>query len=162
MKIRYLSVVAASLLVAACSSGPQEGADTSGAGKGAASSVTAPVPGSPEHFLANAKDRVFFAFDRSDLDESAVKTLMGQAAWLKTYPNTKITVEGHADERGTREYNLGLGERRANAVKTFLQAQGVAAARITTISYGKERPAVMGSNEYAWSQNRRSVTVVQK
>ncbi|SBV96994.1 peptidoglycan-associated outer membrane lipoprotein [uncultured Alphaproteobacteria bacterium] len=163
MKIRVLSVVAASLLVAACSSGPQESADTSGAGKGAASSsVTAPVPGSPEHFLANAKDRVFFALDRSDLDESAVKSLMGQAAWLKTYPNTKITIEGHADERGTREYNLALGERRANAVKNFLQAQGVAAARITTVSYGKERPAVMGSNEYAWSQNRRAVTVVQK
>jgi len=160
MKISVLSVVAASLLVAACASGPQEGGDASGAGKGAA--VNAPVPGTPEHFIANAKDRVFFAFDRSDLDESAVKTLMGQAAWLKTYANAKVTIEGHADERGTREYNLALGERRANAVKQFLKAQGIADARMKVISYGKERPAVIGSNEYAWAQNRRAVTVVAK
>jgi len=158
MKISVLSVVAASLLVAACASGPEEGG--SDAGKGAA--INAPAPGTAAHFIANAKDRVFFALDRSDLDESAVKTLMGQAAWLKTYPNTKVTIEGHADERGTREYNLALGERRANSVKQFLKAQGIADARMTVISYGKERPAVIGSNEYAWAQNRRAVTVVAK
>ena len=156
MKIRVLSVVAASLLVAACASGPQEGGDASGKGAGVA------VPSSAEDFVASAKDRVFFAFDRSDLDASAVKTLMGQVAWLKTYPNTMVTIEGHADERGTREYNLALGERRANAVKQFLKAQGIAAARVKVVSYGKERPAVVGSNEYAWAQNRRSVTVVAK
>ncbi len=156
MKIRVLSVVAASLLVAACASGPQEGGDASGKGAGVA------VPGPAEDFVASAKDRVFFAFDRSDLDASAVKTLMGQVAWLKTYPNTMVTIEGHADERGTREYNLALGERRANAVKQFLKAQGIAAARVKVVSYGKERPAVVGSNEYAWAQNRRSVTVVAK
>ncbi len=163
MKIRYLSVVAASLLVAACSSGPEENANVGGTGgQATGTSMNAPVPGSPEDFIAKAKDRVFFALDRSDLDESAVKSLMGQVAWLKQYPTTKITIEGHADERGTREYNLALGERRANAVKQFMQAQGVAAARISTVSYGKERPAVVGSNEYAWSQNRRAVTVVAK
>ncbi len=156
MKIRVLSVVAASLLVAACASGPQEGGDASGKGAGAV------VPGSAEDFVANAKDRVFFAFDRSDLDASAVKTLMGQVAWLKAYPNTQVTIEGHADERGTREYNLALGERRANSVKRFLKAQGIAEARVKVVSYGKERPAVVGSNEYAWAQNRRSVTVVAK
>ncbi len=156
MKIRVLSVVAASLLVAACASGPQEGGDVSGKGAGAV------VPGSAEDFVANAKDRVFFAFDRSDLDASAVKTLMGQVAWLKAYPNTQVTIEGHADERGTREYNLALGERRANSVKQFLKAQGIAEARVKVVSYGKERPAVVGSNEYAWAQNRRSVTVVAK
>ncbi|MBN2752143.1 MAG: peptidoglycan-associated lipoprotein Pal [Rhodospirillaceae bacterium] len=159
MKISVLSVVAASLLVAACASGPQEGGDASGAGKGA---VNAPAPGTAADFVANAKDRVFFAFDRSDLDESAVKTLMGQVAWLKAYPNAKVSIEGHADERGTREYNLALGERRANSVKQFLKAQGVSDARVQVISYGKERPAVVGSNEYAWAQNRRSVTVVAK
>jgi len=156
MKIRFLSVVAGSMLLAACASGPQEGGDASGSGSAASQAK----PGTVEHFMAEAKDRVFFAFDRSDLDEAAAKTLMGQAAWLAAYPNVKITIEGHADERGTREYNLALGERRANAVMQFLKAQGIAAGRMTVVSYGKERPAVTGSNEYAWSQNRRSVTVV--
>jgi peptidoglycan-associated lipoprotein len=87
---------------------------------------------------------------------------MGQVAWLKAYPNTQVTIEGHADERGTREYNLAVGERRANSVKQFLKAQGIAEARVKVVSYGKERPAVVGSNEYAWAQNRRSVTVVAK
>ncbi len=158
MKIRFLSVVAGSLLLAACASGPQEGGDATGAGNG--SSASAPVAGSQADFVANTKDRVFFAFDRSDLDEAAVKTLMAQAAWLAANPSVNVTVEGHADERGTREYNLGLGERRANSVMQFLKAQGVAEDRMTVVSYGKERPAVMGSNEMAWAQNRRSVTVV--
>lgn len=163
MKMRYLSVVAASLLLAACSSGPEENANTGATGmQNQGSSMSSTVPGSPEDFVAKAKDRVFFALDRSDLDESAVKTLMGQIAWLKQYPNTKVTIEGHTDERGTREYNLALGERRANAVKQFMQAQGISASRLSTVSYGKERPAVVGSNEYAWSQNRRAVTVVAK
>ena len=115
MKIRYLSVVAAGLLVAACASGPQESGNASGTGAANAPSVAAtqaPIPGSPEDFLAKVKDRVFFALNRSDLDQSAVKTLVAQATWLKTYPGTKVTVEGHCDERGTREYNLALGERR--------------------------------------------------
>lgn len=112
-------------------------------------------------FIANAEDRVFFAFDRSDLSSEAQSSLKSQAKWLKNNKNVNIVVEGHADERGTREYNLALGERRASAVKRFLIAQGVEANRISTISYGKERPAVLGSNEAAWAQNRRAVTVVK-
>ena len=90
----------------------------------------------------------------------AVATLRKQASWLRKYPSTTVTIEGHADERGTREYNLALCERRANAVKEYLSTLGVSEDRMKTISYGKERPAVLGSNEWAWSQNRRAVTVV--
>lgn len=119
------------------------------------------VPGSMEDFMRQAgNDRVFFAFDSSALDAEARDTLSRQAAWLEQYPNVTLTVEGHADERGTREYNLALGERRANAAATYLQQQGVAASRINTISYGKERPAVEGSTEAAYAQNRRAVTVL--
>lgn len=119
------------------------------------------VPGSFEDFVQQAgSDRVFFEFDSYQLDSAAQSTLTGQAGWLAKYPNVRITVEGHADERGTREYNLALGERRANSVKNFLAGQGVSAERINIISYGKERPAVEGSNEPAWAQNRRAVTVL--
>ncbi|MFN7174613.1 MAG: peptidoglycan-associated lipoprotein Pal [Thermaurantiacus tibetensis] len=122
---------------------------------------TTAVPGSMADFLARAgSDRVFFGFDRYDLDADARATLDRQAAWLRQYPAVRVTIEGHADERGTREYNLALGERRANAVRTYLAANGVAASRMTVISYGKERPAVDGSNEEAWAQNRRAVTVL--
>src|SRR3546814_581643 len=105
-------------------------------------------------------DRVFFEFDSYQLDSTAQGTLNGQAAWLNKYPNVRVTIEGHADERGTREYNLALGERRANAVKNYLAGQGVSADRINVISYGEERPAVEGSNEASWAQNRRAVTVL--
>ena len=119
------------------------------------------VPGSVADFLAQAgSDRVFFAYDSFELDDAAKATLGKQAAWLVQYGSVKATIEGHADERGTREYNLALGERRATAVKNFLVGQGVGADRVTTISYGKERPAVEGSDEAAWSQNRRGVTVL--
>ncbi len=119
------------------------------------------VPGSQADFLAQAgSDRVFFAFDSYSLDGEARDILGRQAEWLIRYPNVRVTIEGHADERGTREYNLALGERRANAARSFLAAQGVAASRMTIISYGKERPAVEGSNEAAWAQNRRAVTVL--
>jgi len=103
---------------------------------------------------------VFFGFDKSDLTPEARATLDRQAAWLNQYPRVTISIEGHADERGTREYNLALGERRADAVKKYLTARGVDANRVATISYGKERPQVLGSNEAAWAQNRRGVTVV--
>ena len=119
------------------------------------------VPGSMEDFMRTVgNDRVFFAFDSSDLDSEARDTLSRQAEWLQQYPNVRVTVEGHADERDTREYNLALGERRANAAATFLQQQGVDSSRITTISYGEERPAVEGSSEAAYAQNRRAVTVL--
>ncbi|HEX5183838.1 MAG TPA: peptidoglycan-associated lipoprotein Pal [Allosphingosinicella sp.] len=105
-------------------------------------------------------DRVFFGTDIYALDDQGRHTLDAQAAWLAAHPSVSVTIEGHCDERGTREYNLALGDRRANAVKDYLQARGIPAARMTTISYGKERPVALGSNEEAWAQNRRAVTVV--
>lgn len=119
-----------------------------------------PVPGSQQDLVVNVGDRVFFGYDQHDLTPEGQGTLGMQAEWLKRYPNVNVTIEGHCDERGTREYNLALGERRASAVRNYLTAMGVPASRIQTISYGKERPAVMGSNPSAWSQNRRGVTVV--
>ena len=110
-------------------------------------------------FAENATDTVFFAFDSSALSAEATAALDTQVAWLKNH-DSNVIVQGYCDERGTREYNLALGERRANAVKAYLVSQGVAEDRISTISYGKERPAVFGSNEAAWAQNRRAVTVV--
>ena len=112
-------------------------------------------------FMANAEDRVFFAFDSSALSDNAIEVLQTQVQWLEDNENVNVIVQGYCDERGTREYNLALGERRANAVKQYLISQGIAADRISTISYGKERPAVLGSNEAAWAQNRRAVTVVK-
>ena len=106
-------------------------------------------------------DRVFFAYDSSELSSEARMTLAKQAEWLMHYPRVGITVEGHCDERGTREYNLALGDRRATAVKNYLVARGVPASRLKTISYGKERPAVVGNGESIWNQNRRGVLVVQ-
>lgn len=112
-------------------------------------------------FMANAEDRIFFAFDSSSLSDNATEILDTQIAWLKKHENVNVVVQGYCDERGTREYNLALGERRANAVKDYLVSQGIAADRISTISYGKERPAVLGNNETVWAQNRRAVTVVK-
>jgi peptidoglycan-associated lipoprotein len=121
---------------------------------------TAPVPGSQEDFVASvAADRIFFALDESAVDAGDRETLQSQAVWLAKYPAKRVTVEGHCDERGTREYNLALGERRANATKNALVALGVSAERISTISYGKERPDATGSDEDAYAKNRRAVTV---
>ena len=121
----------------------------------------APQPGSQEHFVANiTSDRIFFDTDQSDVDAEDQAALQSQAAYMRQYGQVRVTIEGHADERGTREYNLALGERRANAAKNYLAAQGIDAGRISTISYGKERPDATGSDESAWAQNRRAVTVV--
>ncbi|WP_326525786.1 peptidoglycan-associated lipoprotein Pal [Sphingomonas sp.] len=118
------------------------------------------VPGSQQDFLRSvSSDTVLFGLDMYDIDPQARAILDTQAQWLQGYPNVRITIEGHADERGTREYNLALGDRRANAAKNYLAARGVNAGRITTISYGKERPAALGSDEASWAQNRRAVTV---
>jgi peptidoglycan-associated lipoprotein len=164
MKLKSLMVVFASLLlVAACSSTPTNeggaaGAGGSAGGAGAAGSQI--TPGSDRDFIVNVGDRVFFDFDKFNVRNDQRATLEKQAAWLKRYPQVQVTVEGHADERGTREYNLALGERRANSAKDFLVAQGVAANRVRVISYGKERPVALGHDEASWSQNRRAVTVI--
>jgi peptidoglycan-associated lipoprotein len=120
-----------------------------------------PVPGSQGDFMAQMGGRevIYFDFDRYNVDAEDQAALQAQAQWLLRYPAKRATIEGHADERGTREYNLALGERRANAAKNYLVSVGIDAARLATVSYGKERPVALGSNESAWAQNRRAVTV---
>ena len=162
MNLRPLSLIAGLLLLAACAQTPKDAGTSGGGGAGTGGGNTtsnAPAPGSKEEFI-QVGDRVFFDFDKSVIKAEGQTTLQRQAEWLKRYPNFAITIEGHCDERGTREYNLALGERRATAVRNALVALGIPAARIKTISYGKERPAVLGSNEAAWAQNRRGVTVL--
>ena len=162
MRFKLLSMFAAMLLLAACESASDQGNAAAGGGTATGSQSTSRVvPGSSEDFVQNVGDRVFFDFDKSDLKPEARATLERQAAWLKQYSNVRLQIEGHCDERGTREYNLALGERRANAAKNYLVALGIPASRLSTISYGKERPAVLGSNETSWAQNRRAVSVVQ-
>jgi peptidoglycan-associated lipoprotein len=118
------------------------------------------TPGSQEDFVASvAADRIYFDTDAFDVDAEDQATLQSQAQWLARYPNVRVSVEGHCDERGTRDYNLALGERRANAAKNYLIGLGVNASRISTISYGKERPDALGSDEAAWARNRRAVSV---
>ena len=146
--LKLVSISALMLLITACASSTS---DTTSTGTGS-SEVS---PGSSEEFVVNVGDRVFFDYNQYNLRPSAQATLGRQADWLQQYSNVTVTVEGHCDERGTREYNLALGARRANSVKDYLVSLGVSPSRITTISYGKERPAVLGSNEDAWSQNRR-------
>jgi peptidoglycan-associated lipoprotein len=161
MNLRSLSLLAGALLLAACASDNTDKGGAAGAAAGATPPTTASAqPGSREDFQQNVGDRVFFDFDKSDIKPEGRTVLQRQADWLKKYPNVTVTVEGHCDERGTREYNLALGERRASAVKKMLVALGVATNRVSTISYGKERPAVVGSTEAAWAQNRRGVTVI--
>lgn len=139
--------------------GMNGGQMTAGDGTGMAP-VNGVILGSQQDLVVNVGDRVFFGYDQSDLSAEARATLDRQVAWLKQYPNVSVTVEGHADERGTREYNLALGDRRATSTKSYLMSQGVDGSRINTISYGKERPAVPEASAAAWSQNRRTVTVV--
>jgi len=155
-------IAAGSLALGACKTTPDElpPEPTPTPVPTATPTPTGPTPGSQADFLANiASDTVYFDTDRYNIDSSDMATLQSQAQWLMRYPAKRVTVEGHADERGTREYNLALGERRANSAKNYLVNLGVDASRITTVSYGKERPVAMGSNEQAWAQNRRAVTV---
>ena len=175
---RFLTMTLAVVMafsLAACSSSDEElvvdqqevmSSEREGITEGAAlsdiydESLSNPTAGSQSDLVVNVGDRVFFGYDRYDLSSQARATLENQARWLSQYPTLNVTVEGHADERGTREYNLALGDRRANSVKNYLIALGVSPSRIQTISYGKERPAVPGSNSTSWSQNRRSVTKI--
>ena len=159
MNLRPLSLIAGLLLLAACSQSPTTNGNANGNGAGT-STQSQVVPGSKEDFIQNVGDRVFFDLDKSVVKPEGQQTLQRQAEWLKRYPNVTITIEGHCDERGTREYNLALGDRRATAVSRALVALGVQGNRVKTISYGKERPAVLGSNDAAWAQNRRGVTVI--
>jgi peptidoglycan-associated lipoprotein len=156
--------LSAALLLGACTH-KQEAVNTAPPPAPMAQAAPAPVtssiiPGSAEDLRVNVGDTVHFALNEYNI-EDADKALLGrQAAWLAKYPSVRVTVEGHADERGTREYNLALGARRANAVKEFLVSQGVSTGRVETVSYGKERPICTESNEGCWSQNRRGVTTV--
>src|SRR5262249_42575383 len=130
-------------------------------GAGNTAQTTGPAPGSQEDLVANVGDRVFFDFDKSALKDEGKGTLDRQAAWLAKYPQNNVQVAGNCDERGTEEYNIALGQRRANASRDYLVAKGVASSRITTISYGKDRPTALGSNEQAWAQNRNAITSVR-
>ncbi|HWB51964.1 MAG TPA: peptidoglycan-associated lipoprotein Pal [Stellaceae bacterium] len=153
-----IGLAAAVLLLAACSSNPPPASGTGGMGPvGAGGSF---APGSQQDLAATAGDRVFFAYDQADITGEGQQILQRQAQWLQRYPRVSITIEGHCDERGTREYNLALGERRATAVKNVLVALGIPAARIQTISYGKDRPIVVGSDEAGYAQNRVGITTV--
>lgn len=153
---------ALALGLSACASDPSATATAPGAGGFGAGGVGAGQldPRSAEFFNVTVGDRVFFATDSSALDGIAREVLTRQAQWLNQNPGVSATIEGHADERGTREYNLALGARRAQAARDFLVAQGVAASRLRTVSFGKERPVALGSDEMSWAQNRRAVSVV--
>ncbi|HAF43190.1 MAG TPA: peptidoglycan-associated lipoprotein Pal [Sphingobium sp.] len=163
---RTLVMATAIIALAACSKKPPAELPPAPGGTGGTTAPTGPatpsgpVKGSQEDFIASvASDRIFFALDQFDVDAEDQATLQSQAAWLQQNPAVRVTIEGHADERGTRDYNIALGERRANAAKNYLASLGVDPGRITTVSYGKERPAALGSDEAAWAQNRRAVTV---
>ncbi len=179
MRFKVLSVVVmAGLIATGCETAKEEKSSAEGSGGAAASQTSVapadtasspPVtssrvepgvrPGSAEEFQAEVGDRVFFGFDRFDLTPEARDVLERQSEWLKRFPNVTVTVAGHSDERGTREYNLALGERRANSVKNYLVALGIEPNRIRTVSYGKEQPVDPRSAEEAWAKNRRGVTV---
>ena len=168
-----LMLMAALMATAACTKKPPKelppppptageqspSSSSGGSDNGGANSTT--VPGSAADFKAKVgSDTVLFDTDSYDLDGESRAILDRQIEWLQQFPNVRVTMEGHCDERGTREYNLALGDRRANSAKNYLASRGIAASRINVISYGKERPAAMGSDEGAWAQNRRAVTVV--
>ena len=173
MRMKILGLMAALLLVAGCEADATSGDTGTGGGTDttATTEVAPPPPPPPpstapemdpqEYLVVNVGDRVFFDFNMSSLRPDAIDQLNRQADFLKENGGIMVVVEGHADERGTREYNLALGERRASSARQYLESMGVGGGRVDTISYGKERPAVLGSNEDAWAQNRRAVMVVK-
>ena len=159
MNIKVVGLLAALAALGACSANKEStGAAT---GSGATATTGGVTAGSQEDLVANVGDRVFFATDASTLSSDARATLDRQSGWLARYPSVSVQIAGNADERGTTEYNLALGQRRANAARDYLVARGVLSARINTISYGKERPVAVGSDEQAWAQNRNAITTVR-
>ncbi len=164
-RLPLLLATASLIVVAGCAKKPPKElppppVETTGPVQPDSGTTNAVIPGSQADFVASvASDRIFFDTDQSEVDGEDQATLQSQAAWLARYPNVRVTIEGHADERGTREYNLALGERRANAAKNALSALGVSSARLSTVSYGKERPDATGSDESAYARNRRAVTL---
>tara|TARA_Y100001970_G_scaffold212042_1_gene258900 strand:+ start:1032 stop:1571 length:540 start_codon:yes stop_codon:yes gene_type:complete len=178
MFYKFLLLILIAGFISACATKPKDTASTKGSGSEAVETDPASgdseilkalentelggpniEPGSQEDLIVNVGDRVFFGYDSAELDADAKELLQDQVAWIKQH-NVSVVIEGHCDERGTREYNLALGEKRAQAVKNYLISMGISSDNVSTISYGKERPAVVGSNDGAWSQNRRSVTTV--
>ena len=176
---RIFALFAIVAFLAACETAPKDAGDAAGSGAsgssdtsssssssssasgGSTSSSSGSSSMTKDEELVSIGNKVYFDFDSSALSADAKSTLNAQAAFLRSNPSVRITVEGHADERGTREYNLALGDRRASAARDFLVAQGIDGARIKTISYGKERPEMVGSNDEAWAKNRRSVSIIR-
>jgi peptidoglycan-associated lipoprotein len=151
--MKLAAALVAALSMAAC-------ANKNPLGEGAGAMASAATPGSQQDFVVNVGDRVFFESDQTELTPQAMATLDKQAQWLQTYNRYAFTIEGHADERGTREYNIALGARRAQSVRSYLASRGIDANRMRTISYGKERPVAVCNDISCWSQNRRAVTVL--
>jgi peptidoglycan-associated lipoprotein len=159
MNMKIVGALAAVALLAACSkSTPPETSAPPPSSSGQTSSI---VPGSQEDLVANVGDRVFYELNSSSLTDEAQATLTKQSNWLAKYPSVTVQVAGNCDDRGTEEYNLALGNRRAKAARDFLVARGVSSSRISTISYGKDRPTALGDNEQAWAQNRNAITSVK-
>ena len=162
-RIASLALIAGSLALSACASkAPKQLPPDPGPTTTTDSGTAGPVPGSQADFVAftQGNDTIYFDTDRYNIDSPDQAALQTQAQWLQRYPQKRATIEGHADERGTRDYNLALGERRANAAKNYLASLGIEPGRLSTISYGKERPVALGSDEASWAQNRRAVSVV--
>jgi peptidoglycan-associated lipoprotein len=154
--VKLIGLLAVALSMGACA----KNAANEGTMGAMGANASAATPGSQQDFVVNVGDRIFFESDSSELTQQAVGTLERQAQWLRTYPQYAFMVEGHADERGTREYNIALGARRAQAMRDYLASRGIQAHRMRTISYGKERPVAVCDDISCWSQNRRAVTVL--
>lgn len=162
MNLKLVAALGLSVFLVACSD--DDSADTSastGMGATAGQNAGSITPGTQADLVANVGDRIFFAFDSNNLSSEAQSTLDRQAAWLQKYSDVNVLVAGNCDDRGTEEYNIGLGSRRANAARNYLVAKGVPTSRIQTISYGKDRPSVSGSGEDVWAQNRNAITSVR-
>jgi peptidoglycan-associated lipoprotein len=161
--LKLAAALSLALSIAACSSTPDQladGAAGGAGGRGGYGAGAAGTPGSAQDFVVNVGDRVFFESDSSDLTPTATATLDRQAQWLSRYPRYVFVIEGHADERGTREYNFSLGARRGQTVRDYMASRGISSSRMRTVSYGKERPVAVCNDISCWSQNRRAVTVL--